>query len=140
MNFCRVLFVLVVAGLSLLSGCAQTFDGVPHKHPACGHWEWVSSGGGLSGHQHSDPGTTGSTRSIHLYHTGDYELFRNGELAEMGRYTIKYRDTVHEREAIYFRSEEGKEWSRVIDSVTPLRLSLSIGAADGSGSTYVRVY
>jgi hypothetical protein len=141
MSFCRIILISAVAVLLTLSGCAQTFDGLPHKHPACGHWEWVSSGGGISGQQNSDPETTGHTKSLTLHSTGEFEKFRDGELATMGVYSIEFVETANGgKEMIRFRSESGQEWSRVLVGVNSFELHLHSGASDGTGSTYVRVY
>ena len=140
MNTSRM-FPALIFGLGLLvaAGCSQGFRGTPDMHPACGHWEWAGSGGGFNGQRRSDPVSTGTTKSLRLYPTGEFEQYRNGELTEFGRYRIEEEESAFGSERIYFEGESGRSWSWVIVRVDSFELHLSIGAPDAGGSKYVRV-
>jgi hypothetical protein len=128
--YCFALFFSVTS-------CSKT--GIQHRNDALlfGSWQWERTAGGLAGHIHDTPQSTGQTIELKLSENKRYTITTNGIVSSEGTYWLSTKKCIHDcsdKTFIDFSADP----DQMVELSSGNQLLLSDEATDGLMSHYKR--
>jgi hypothetical protein len=135
----KLYFLMIFCAIFILS-CSKHRGGCLPDNELVGSWEWVRTDGGIAGHIHKTPASTGNRIKVQFTAGNTYAFYTNGVLTSQGTYSLEVRNCIHDhsnKNVINFSSSQDPDM--MIEKLNSSLLELSDDAYDGLTSMYTKM-
>lgn len=139
MNNKSIGFLATIIVIGFTTACSKQVEQSAVEKELAGTWQWVSTDGGLAGHIHETPASTGKNVSLKITTDGKYSIITNGVSTSEGTYVLEKGKCIHDhtnKTVINFSSSAINDL--MIEKVDSTKLKLTDENYDGTETLYER--
>ncbi len=136
----KTLFFLMTFCVLVCFSCSKRSEECLPDGGLAGSWKWVRTDGGIGGHIHDTPASTGNNIYIQFTTANTYSIYTNGILSSQGTYSLEMRKCIHDHtNKNFIKFSSPHDQGMMIEIVDRSVMETSDDAYDGTISRYTRM-